>query len=77
MADIPVAQVVRNYRKILERVRRESPQGRVFVISVLPVNLRLTKGPVHVNATIRGLNRHLRDLAGQFESVAYLDLSDA
>ena len=39
-ADIPVAQVVRNYRKILERVRRESPQTRVFVISVLPVNQR-------------------------------------
>ena len=76
-ADIPVAQVVRNYRKILERVRRESPQTQVFVISVLPVNPRVTKGPVHVNATIRELNRQLRDLAGQFESVAFLDVFDA
>ena len=76
-ADIPVAQVVRNYRRILEQVRRESPQSRVFVISVLPVNPRLTKGPFHINATIRELNRELRDLAGQFEGVAFLDVFDA
>jgi lysophospholipase L1-like esterase len=76
-ADVPVAQVVRNYRKILERVRGESPQSQVFVISVLPVNPRLTNKRAHVNATIRELNRQLRDLAGQFESVAFLDVFDA
>jgi lysophospholipase L1-like esterase len=76
-ADIPVAQVVRNYRKILERIRRDSPQTRLFVISVLPVNQRLEQGPVHDNATIRELNDHLRDLAGQFENAAFLDVFDA
>ena len=76
-ADIPVAQVIRNYRKILERVRRESPQTQIFVISVLPVNQRVTKGLAHGNATIRVLNVRLRDLAGQFESVTFLDVFDA
>jgi lysophospholipase L1-like esterase len=76
-ADVPVAQVVRNYRELLERVRRESPQTRVYVISVLPVNPRFAKGPVHVNATIRELNRQLRDLVGQFASVTFLDVFDA
>lgn len=76
-ADTPVAQVVRNYRKVLEQVRRESPQSRVFVISVLPVNPRLTRGLFRLNATIRELNRQLRDLAGQFENVAFLDVFDA
>lgn len=76
-ADIPVAQVVRNYRKILERVRQESPRTRVYVISVLPVNQRVTHGPVHDNATIRELNSRLRDLTGQFEDVAFLDVFDA
>jgi lysophospholipase L1-like esterase len=76
-ADIPVAQIVRNYRKIVERVRRESPQTRVFIISVLPVNPRFIKGPVQVNATIRELNRQLQDLAGQFENVAFLDVFNA
>jgi lysophospholipase L1-like esterase len=76
-ADIPVAQVVRNYRKILEQIRRESPRTRVFVISVLPVNQHLAQGPVHDNATIHELNHRLRDLAGQFERVTFLDVFDA
>jgi lysophospholipase L1-like esterase len=76
-ADIPVAQVIRNYRKILEQIRRESPQTDVFVISVLPVNQQLARGgPVHDNATIQELNHRLQDLAGQFERVAFLDAFD-
>src|SRR5262249_3033624 len=48
-ADIPVAQVVRNYRKILGQVRRESPQTQVFLLSVLPVNQGLASKPVQSN----------------------------
>jgi lysophospholipase L1-like esterase len=76
-ADIPVAQIIRNYRKILERVHQESPHTRVFVISVLPVNQRLPGGPVQNNSTIRALNRQLRELAGEFETVKFLDVFDA
>jgi lysophospholipase L1-like esterase len=76
-ADLPIAQVVRNYRKILERIRRESPQTQGHVISVLPVNQRLKNGPVHDNASIRDLNRRLRDLAGEFERVTFIDVFDA
>lgn len=75
--DIPVAQVIRNYRKILERTRAESPQTQVFIISVLPVNQHFAHGPVHDNATIRRLNRGLRDLAEQFPGVKFLDVFDA
>jgi lysophospholipase L1-like esterase len=76
-ADIPVAQIVRNYRAILGRIRRESPEAQVFVISVLPVNQRFAQGPVHDNASIRLLNHQLHDLVGQFEGVAFLDVFDA
>jgi lysophospholipase L1-like esterase len=76
-AEIPVAQIVRNYRKILERIRRESPQTHVFVISVLPVNQQLAHGPAHDNRAIHELNHRLRDLAGQFERVAFVDVFDA
>jgi lysophospholipase L1-like esterase len=78
-ADIPVAQVVRNYRKILERVRHESPQTQVFIISVPPVNQRLPAGPVpvHSNATIRALNDRLRALTGEFPGTTFLDVFDA
>jgi lysophospholipase L1-like esterase len=76
-ADIPIAQVVRNYHKILERIHRESPQTQVFVVSVLPVNQQFANGPVHDNATIRDLNNRLQDLARQFERVAFVDVFDA
>jgi lysophospholipase L1-like esterase len=76
-ADIPVAQVVRNYHKILERIHRESPQTQVFVVSVLPVNQQFANGPVHDNATIRDLNNRLQDLARQSERVAFVDVFDA
>jgi lysophospholipase L1-like esterase len=73
-AEVPVAQVVRNYRTILERIHRESPQTQVFVISVLPVNQRIANGPVHDNAAIHELNDRLRDLAGQLERVVFVDV---
>jgi lysophospholipase L1-like esterase len=76
-ADIPVAQVVRNYRKILERIRHESPQTEVFVISVLPVNQQLRHRPAHDNRAIHEMNDRLRDLVGQFERVAFVDVFDA
>jgi len=76
-ADIPVAVIVGNYRKILERIHKESPRTQVFIISVLPVNQRLPKGPFQDNATIRELNGQLGGLARQFEGVAYLDVFDA
>jgi lysophospholipase L1-like esterase len=75
--DLPVAQVVRNYREILGRIRAESPQTRVFVLSVLPVNRHLPQKPTQQNATIRDLNRRLRDLVGEFEGVTFVDVFDA
>ena len=37
---------------------------------------RLTGGPVHDNASIRELNRQLKDLVGGFEGVTFLDVFD-
>jgi lysophospholipase L1-like esterase len=76
-ADLPTPQVVRNYRKILERIRRDSPETRIYVLSVTPVNQKIPGGPVHDNDTIRDLNRRLRELAGEFEGVTYIDAFDA
>jgi lysophospholipase L1-like esterase len=76
-AEIPVAQIVRNYRKILERIQSESPRTQVFVISVLPVNHRFPRGPSQDNAAIRDLNQRLRDLAGGFKKTTFLDVFDA
>jgi lysophospholipase L1-like esterase len=76
-ADIPVAQIVRNYRKLLERIRDDSPRTKVYVIGVLPVNQHLDSGPVHDNGGIRDLNDRLRQLASEFGNVDYIDASAA
>jgi lysophospholipase L1-like esterase len=76
-ADIPAPQVVRNYRKILERIRQDSPRTKTYLIAVLPVNQHFAKGPVHDNATIRDLNAQLKQLASVMETVTYIDATPA
>jgi lysophospholipase L1-like esterase len=76
-AEVPVAQVVRNVRKILDRFRAESPKTEVYVISILPVNQTFPKGPVHDNATVHDTNRKLKDLVAEFEHVTFVDASSA
>ena len=76
-ADIPLAQVVRNYRKILERIRAASPRTKTYLIGVLPVNQHFAAGPVHDNGMIRDLNDRLRQLAGEIGNIEYIDATGA
>lgn len=76
-ADIPVAQVVRNYHKILERIRNDSPRTKTYLIGVLPVNQHFANGPVHDNGMIRDLNDRLKQLASEIGNVEYIDASVA
>jgi lysophospholipase L1-like esterase len=74
-ADIPIGQIVRNYRKLLEQIQHDSPATRVYIIGVLPVNQGLPGGPVHDNASIRDLNGRLRQLATEFPRARFIDVS--
>lgn len=76
-ADIPVAQIVRNYHKILQRIRKDSPRTKIYLISVLPVNQHFAKGPVHDNGMIRDLNGRLKQLARATGNVEYIDATAA
>jgi lysophospholipase L1-like esterase len=77
-AEIPVAQVVRNYRKILERIRADSPATRIYVLSILPVNQAFSQGKVmQNNPTIREANRLLRALVAEFPGAEFVDIYDA
>ena len=75
--DIPLNQIMREYRTILERIGSQSPATQVYVIGVLPVNQHFTKGPIQDNTTIREMNRRLRQLVATFARFEYLDVSDA
>ena len=76
-ADVPVAQVIRNVRKILDRLRAESPKTTIYVISILPVNQTFPKGPVHDNVTIRDTNRLLKDMVADLKHVKFVDVFSA
>ncbi len=68
-------EVIVNYRKILERVRNESPRTKVYVQSVLPVNPATGMAKNHTNKTpeIMELNGKLKELATEFGHT-YIDL---
>jgi lysophospholipase L1-like esterase len=68
-------QVADNYRKILERVKNESPRTKVYVESVLPVNPATGMALNHTNKTpqIMELNGKLKEMAAGF-GYTYIDL---
>ena len=60
------SNVVKNYRAILDRCRKESPETLVYVQSLLP-------RARHYAVTIQCLNKELQGLANQF-GYTYIDL---
>jgi lysophospholipase L1-like esterase len=74
-AAVPEVQCVANYRKILERFRKESPETAITVLSVLPVNPAFPSPPTQTNDEIRSLNAALKKLVESFPGARFLDLT--
>ncbi len=68
-------EVAANYRKILERLKSETPRTKVYIQSVLPVNPATGMAKNHTNKTpeIMELNGKLKTLAAEF-GYTYIDL---
>lgn len=75
-AAVPPAQVLDNYRAILERIRRESPATRVCVAAMLPVNPNMVGAPIYTNDQVRAVNGPLRELVAEFPTAEFFDLGD-
>jgi len=73
----PLAQILENYRLILERFQQELPGTPVYVQSVLPFNDKLfpSRG-LRKNEYIRALNNGIKQLAEEFD-YRYIDLTTA
>jgi lysophospholipase L1-like esterase len=73
--NMTVEQITANYRKILERIKNETPKTKVYVESVLPVNPATGMALNHTNKTgvIMELNGKLRAMAGEYGHT-YIDL---
>ncbi|MFO0954457.1 MAG: GDSL-type esterase/lipase family protein [Isosphaeraceae bacterium] len=78
-AEVPLTQLVRNYRKILEKIRTDCPESKIMVVSILPVNQDVPHGraPVHDNATIRAANRRIKESVAGFTGAKFVDVFDS
>ena len=72
---VPVAQLARNLRSILGKIRADSPKTEVAVIGLLPVNPTIADARRYDNPTVVEANRQLESLAREFEGVRFLDLT--
>jgi lysophospholipase L1-like esterase len=65
--DIPDAVIADNIRQIIDRFKRESPNTKVYVQSILPVNPTITNFPQHYdkNDHVKKTNEHIRNVVTQ------------
>jgi lysophospholipase L1-like esterase len=70
-----VSEIIENYHKIINKIRRDSPKTQILIQSVLPVNDDFNKFKDHADKTdmIIRLNTELTAMAGKYE-LRYIDL---
>jgi len=74
-AAVPDVQYLRQYRKLLERIRQESPGTAVTVLAIFPVNTTFPNPPTYDNDRVAATNGKLKELVDAFPGVRYLDLT--
>lgn len=73
--NIPDSFIVSNYKKIVERIKKESPSTKIYFQTLLPVNNEFTQFKNHYNKDehILHVNEELKKLA-QKEKITLVDL---
>jgi lysophospholipase L1-like esterase len=73
--DIPDAVIAAEYRMLIDSVRSQSPQTKIFVQSILPLNPTVKNFPQHYDKQPRvvAVNRLLRQMARETHAT-YIDL---
>lgn len=76
--NIPDSVIMRNYRTIIQRIKKESPATKIYFHTLLPVNNEFTNFKNHYNKDehIRFVNDELRKLAAS-EKITVIELHDA
>ena len=72
--DITTETIIANYKIILERMKKESPNTKVYIQSVLPVAVEPGSMYSHNNEGILALNKALEELCSN-EGIIYIDLN--
>ncbi|ARS37827.1 GDSL-type esterase/lipase family protein [Pontibacter actiniarum] len=76
--NIPDSLILQNYKKIVRRVKTESPSTKLYIQTILPTNNTFTKFKKHYNKEehVFWLNEALKQLAAD-ENVTLIDLYPA
>lgn len=73
--NIPDSLLIKNYRKIIQRIKKESPATKIYFHTLLPVNNTFTQFKNHYNkdAHILFVNSELKKIARE-EKIGLIDL---
>lgn len=73
--NIPIEVIAKNYREILNQIKSESPQTKIFVQSILPTNADFTDYINHQNKveSILKVNKQLVEICKSM-GIEYIDL---
>lgn len=72
---LPHDVTIENYRKIIRKIKKESPKTKIYIESALPINEDMTKEPYTVgrNVLVPELNKKIEKLALE-EGITYIDI---
>ena len=74
--DIPAKVIVQNYRRIIHRIKAESPRTQIYFQTILPVNNEFpARGHFNKDAVIKEVNGELRKLARE-QGIELIDIHD-
>jgi len=73
--NLPHDVSIYNYRRIIKKIKRESPKTKIYLESALPINEALTTEPYTKGKNVRvpTMNQKLQKLA-QEEGITYVDI---
>lgn len=70
---LSAAQVAGSYHKMVERILRESPDTKVYIHGIIPVNIPITGLPAYSNQVLQDMNARLKQIADELK-VNYIEL---
>jgi len=72
---LPHETSIYNYKRIIQKIKKESPKTKIYLESALPINEEMTKEPYTKgrNVLVPELNKRLKQLAEE-ENITFIDI---
>ena len=74
--EVPTSYIIRNYERIVSKIKKESPKTKIYLNSILPINneklIEVFKSVK--NEDVKVLNTALREISAKNKNVQFIDL---